>query len=120
MKKIIELAYLRNKLASKKFDEKDMVLLNEIKKIILNSTSEFKEIAVNAICNCEIDIKKSNFELATQEIQLIHNFTFEDYSAWDSDHFYRIELLSYIEIINDSARIKKLISLLAKLKNISD
>lgn len=116
MSKNIELAFLRNKLASGKFNEEDRELMNKIKENIIILNTPFKELAINAINNCEQDIKKSDFESATQEIQLIHNFTFGDFNAWNQDYFYKIELLSYIELINDSQRIKRLISLLAKIQ----
>lgn len=116
MNKITELAFLRNKLASEKFNNEDRELMNEIKNNILISNTQFKDLAINAITNCEHDIENYDFKSATQEIQLIHNFTFDDFNAWNQDHFYRIELLSYIEEINNSERIKKLISLLAQLQ----
>lgn len=115
--KITELAYLRNQLASANFNEPDKQLLAKIKEDILRSNTPFKELALNAINNCENDVNNNNFKFATQEIQLIHNFTFEQPHAWNSDYFYRIELLSYLEQIDDVQRVKKLISALGKLQD---
>lgn len=111
MSKIIRLSVLRNELASEKFGEEDKQLMNNIKQDILNLNTPFKELAINAINNCEQDIRNNKFKSAVQEIQLIHNFTFNDFNSWNEDYFYKIELLSYIEIINSKVRIEKLISL---------
>ncbi len=114
--KIIELAYLRNQLASKKYSDEDEQMINKVKHDISKMNSPFKELALHAINNCENDIKNANFDLATQEMQLIHNFPFYDPEIWDSDYFYKIELLSYLEQVEDVTRIKKLICSLAKLQ----
>jgi hypothetical protein len=115
--KIIELAYLRNQLASENFRETDKQLLHKIKQEITELNTPFKNIAVNAINNCEENIKNSNFKLALQEIQLIHNFPFTNPKTWNSDYFYKIELLSYLEKTEDVQRIKRLILLLSELQN---
>ena len=114
--KITELAYLRNQLASANFGMAEKQLLVKIKRDILELDAPFKELALNAINNSEEDIKKAKFELATQEVQLIHNFPFEEPHTWNSDYFYKIELLSYLEQVDDVQRIKKLIFLLGRLQ----
>jgi hypothetical protein len=116
--KITELAHIRNKLASGFFSKEDEQVLSKTKDKISSLDSSFKEIALNAINNCEQNIRNNEWELAAQEIQLIHNFTFEDAAKWNSDYFYKVELLSYLEQTDDVKRIKKLISLLATLPNI--
>ncbi len=58
----------------------------------------FKELALNAINNSEEDMKKADFKSVTQEIQLIHNFSFEKPQAWNSDYFYKIELLTWSKL----------------------
>lgn len=113
--KILELAYLRNQLASNQFDDKDATLMQEVADKIINSNSKFKEISLNAVENCKLDISKANFKAATQEIQLIHNFPFDIPEQWNADYFYKIELLSYLEQVEDVARIKKVIKLLGAL-----
>lgn len=113
--KFLELAFLRNQLASHKFNEKDVELLLQIEKKINLTNTIFKEVAINAIKNCKSDIENGNFENATQELQLIHNFCFESPKKWNSDYFYTIELLSYFENVKDAKRIKKTISLLGDL-----
>ncbi len=113
--KILELAYLRNQLASKQFDDKDATLMQEIVDKIFNSKSMFKDISLNAIENCKLDISKANFKAATQEIQLIHNFPFDAPEKWNADYFYKIELLSYLEQVENVSRIKKVIKLLGAL-----
>lgn len=116
-RKIVELAYLRNQLASGNFSDTDKQLMSEIKQKILRLNNLFTELALSAITRCEEDIKKDDFKLATQEIQLIHNFTFNEPQSWNSNYFYKIELLSYLEQIEDTQRIKKLIFSLAKLQD---
>lgn len=113
--KILELAYLRNQLASHRFSEEDFELLRQVENKINNGNSIFKEVAINAIKNCKSDIHGESFESATQELQLIHNFCFESSEAWNSDYFYTVELLSYLEKVNDAKRIKRTISLLGEL-----
>ncbi|EDP46558.1 hypothetical protein [Rickettsiella grylli] len=113
--KILELAFLRNQLASHKFSENDAELLLQIEKKIDIENTIFKAVAINAIKNCKSDIENKNFESATQELQLIHNFCFGSPEIWNSDYFYTVELLSYLEKINDAKRIKKTISLLGDL-----
>ena|SRR3989338_6440797 len=115
--KILELSYLRNQLASLKFSEDDATLLQEIEDKIKNGNSIFKEVAINAIKNCKSDIRNCDFETATQELQLIHNFCFEAPEVWNSDYFYTVELLSYLEKVNNAERIKKTISLVGRLAN---
>ena len=107
--KILELACLRNQLASHRFSGNDAELLREIENKINTGNSIFKEVAINAIKNCKSDIENGNFESATQELQLIHNFCFGSPTLWDSDYFYTVELLSYLEKVNDAKRIKKTI-----------
>jgi hypothetical protein len=114
--KIIELAYLRNQLISGKYTEDDKSILNDVKEKIMKLNSPFNRIAFNAILNCENDIKNFNFKLAALEIQLIHNFPFSEPQEWNSDYFYKVELLSYLEQIEDVIRIKTLIILLAQLQ----
>lgn len=115
--KILELAYLRNQLASKKFSEDDSRLLQVIEEQIKSKDSIFKEIALNAIMNSKLDIKNGDFESAAQEIQLIHNFTFEKPELWNSNYFYTIELLSYLEQVKNAERIKKTICLIGWLES---
>mgnify|MGYP006377271751 FL=1 len=115
--KILELACLRNQLASHRFSGNDAELLREIENKINTGNSIFKEVAINAIKNCKSDIENANFESATQELQLIHNFCFGSPTLWDSDYFYTVELLSYLEKVNDAKRIKKTIGLLGGLAN---
>ncbi|WP_339049801.1 hypothetical protein [Rickettsiella endosymbiont of Xylota segnis] len=113
--KILELAYLRNQLASYRFNANDAQLLRKIEEKITKENSIFKEVAINAIKNCKLDIENKNFEGATQELQLIHNFCFESPEVWNSDYFYTVELLSYLEKVNNAKRIKKTICLLGDL-----
>lgn len=49
---------------------------------------------------------------------LIHNLPFFKPKEWNSDYFYRIESLSYIEQISDVQRIKNLLLLVADLQNL--
>jgi hypothetical protein len=114
--KLIELAHIRNRLATEKFDAEDMDLMIKIKNEISKMNTPFKEIVINAIDNCVQDIRANKLALATQEIQLIHNFTFYDKNKWNSEYFYKFELLNYIELVDDVKRIKRLIGLLAKLE----
>ncbi|MGB8807011.1 hypothetical protein A1D18_01815 [Candidatus Rickettsiella isopodorum] len=79
----------------------------EIENKINKGNSIFKEIAINAIKNCKPDIENENFESATQKLPLIHNFFFGSPEIWNSDYFYTVELLSYLEEVNDAKRIKK-------------
>ena len=116
--KIIEFAFVRNKLVSGHFGEEDKQILHNIKDKILLSNSPFKDILLNGINNCEQSIQDNNLVLAAREIQLIHNFTFGNPAAWNSDYFYKIELLSYLEQTDNVKRIKKLISLLARLSDV--
>lgn len=113
--KILELAYLRNQLASHKFNKNDAILLQSIEDKISVSNSVFKKVAINAIENCKLDIKKNDFTAATQEIQLIHNFCFDNPNIWNLDYFYTVELLSYLEKVKDAKRIKKAIKLIGEL-----
>ena len=117
-KKIEELAYLRNKLLINSFDDKDISLLHTLREKIISLDTPFKEISICALNNCEISISEGKNDLAVCEIQLIHNFTYFDTLSWDSDYFYRVELLSYFENIEDVERVKKLIKNLAKLQDI--
>ena len=116
--KITELAFIRNKLASKQFGADDKRLMNKIKNDISQMNTPFRQLALEAICNCENDIRDAKFDIAAQEIQLIHNFPFNAPESWNSDYFYKIELLSYLENVEDVTRIKKLIYALAKLQEI--
>lgn len=116
--KNIDLTHIRNKLASGSFNKEDEQILSGVKDTISSLNSPFKDIALNAIYNCEQNIRDNEWELAAREIQLIHNFTFENAAKWNSDYFYKVELLSYLEQTDDIKRIKKLILLLAKLPNI--
>lgn len=113
--KIIELAYLRNKLASEQFNDEDNILLHEVETKIAATDSIFRKIAINAIENCKLDIKKCDFKAATQEIQFIHNFCFYNSNKWNSDYFYKVELLSYLEQVEDLDRIRRTIQLVAEL-----
>jgi len=113
--KILGLAYLRNQLASHKFNEDDAKLLHQIEEKINKGNSIFKYVSINAIKNCKLDIENKNFDSATQEIQLIHNFCFEKPESWNSDYFYTVELLSYLEQVNDAERVKKAIGLIGDL-----
>jgi hypothetical protein len=106
--KYIELAYLRNHLRSSIFNDADFQLIEKIKEKVEKSNTP--------IHNCQRDILKKDFALAEQEINLIHNFPFDNYQLWDSDHFYKIELLSYLEGVDKVIRIKQLISSLARLQ----
>lgn len=112
---LTELAYLRNQLATGNFSIEDVQLIKKIKQHISELDTPFKELALNAINNCEQDIENGNFKLATQEIQLIHNLPFEKSEIWNADYFYKIELLSYLEQVEEPKKIKKLIQLLALL-----
>lgn len=113
---MIELAYIRNHLACNNFSEEDKKLLNEVKQKIIKLNTPFTEVALNAIKNCENDIENKDYKSAAQEIHLIHNFTFNNVTSWNSDYFYKIELLSYIELNNDIQRLKRLFISLGKLQ----
>ena len=113
---LIELAHIRNRLACNIFQKNDEELLEVTKQRIIGLNTPFNELALRAIKNCEDDIKKGNFKSAVQEIQLIHNFPFNNPKNWNFGYFYKMELLSYIEMADDVERTKTLISLLAKLQ----
>lgn len=114
--KFIELVFIKNHLHRGLFNEDDRKLMKKMKECILQLDTPFREIAVNAINNCEEDIKNRNFVNATDEINLIHNFTFTNPKGWNADFFYRIELCSYIENNEDVQRLKKLFICLARLQ----
>lgn len=114
--KIVEIAVVRNRLASNNFDSQDNKIMNQITQEISGMDTPFKVMALNSLRNCMHDIKNSNFELAAQELQLIHNFPFKNPSNWNSKYFYTVELLSYMDQVNNVERISKLIQLVADLQ----
>lgn len=114
---MLELAHLRNRLAVSQFGEPERMLLNQLKDTVEHSNSPFSKMTLLALENCVADLKVKDFEAATREIQLVHNFLVaeNEYTLWDEEHFYRIELLSYIEEVNCLHRIKQLIKGLAEI-----
>lgn len=116
---MLELAILRNKLIDNIFSENERDLIESIRKLLKNFIrNPFNRLIENALKNCEEDVAKNDFKSAVQEIQVVHNFPLgnTDTSKWDENHFYRVELLSYLEQVDNVERIKKLIAELAKLQ----
>lgn len=115
--KINEIAYLRNRLSSGQFNSSDQEILTKIEKMIKEADTAFQELMIQAINNLKSDLKEGRFKSAAYELNLIHNFPFENTQAWDSEYFYNFELVTYLSQNENAERIKKLIILLANLQN---
>jgi len=112
---MLELAHLRNKISNGKFGNDEAALLKDAENEIRISDSIFSEFAISSIERCKFFLKQKDYEKATLEIQLIHNFPFDAPENWDQEYFYKVEFISYIEQINDVARVVQVIEYLAKL-----
>ena len=114
----IELAHVRNMLFNNKFskDEKDILL--SIRNKVINDNNKFKSLVLLAIENC-LEDAKTDMKKAGIEINLIHNLPITE-NKWDEEYFYTVELLGYIENINDVIRIKKVINILADIDKLCD
>jgi len=114
----VQLAILRNKLLAKRFGEKEEAVLMNAKEHAGNWRSGFSDLVLFCLKNIEEDVLNQNFENASCEAQLIHNLptTVDEVSSWDEKHFYLFELRSYLNKVNDLARVKGVIMLAVKLR----
>ena len=116
---MIELAHVRNMLVRKKFGQEEIQMLSAVRSALHDNKTPFAEIILNGIDNCLVDVSKNDFDTAKFEINLIHNFPIleKDINNWDERHFYTVEMLTYLENVEDVSRIKKIILLVSKLQD---
>jgi hypothetical protein len=109
----IELAHIRNMLFNNQFSEEEKKMLLDIKKKVIDDNNKFAPLILLAIKHCfediNVDMKKAGIE-----INFIHNLPITE-NKWNEEYFYNVELLDYIERIDDVARVKKVISVLAEI-----
>lgn len=119
---MIELAFVRNKLAKKKFGELEKNTLEEVMFEFKNSKSPFSPIVLDALSNCISDIQRNDFESASAEINLVHNLPGPDsgIEKWDRDYFFDVELPTYIKTTQHEERAKKAKELFGRVAALRD
>ncbi|NJK64973.1 MAG: hypothetical protein HC921_21720 [Synechococcaceae cyanobacterium SM2_3_1] len=107
---------------NKEFNEKDQETIDSIKREIISSRSPFKELMLQAINNSIIYARKEEYNLAANEINLIHNLPVskDECKSWNEWSFYCVELPNYLEHIEDEKKVQQLIRLLAASQNLSN
>lgn len=113
---MIELAFIRNELYKGRVTEEYIDTLAEVKNFVLSNDYSYHYDGLILLC---IDsalecIKQKQYEVAAEEINLIHNLPIHEEDIWDSDHFFNVQLLNYLEKIEDSVKIRKVIKEVAK------
>jgi hypothetical protein len=107
------LSHVRNMLFNNIFSEHENNMLLDIKKKVIDDNNRFAALVLLAIENCFEDIK-TDMKKASIEINFIHNLPITE-DRWNEEYFYNVELLDYMEKINDVARVKKVIDVLANI-----
>jgi len=110
-----KLSHVRNMLFNNIFSDDERKILLGIKEKVINDNNKFAPLVLLSIENCfkdiNIDMKKAGIE-----INFIHNLPLTgNTDKWNEEYFYNVELLDYIEKINDISRVKKVISVLADI-----
>lgn len=112
---LIELAYIRNELYRGRITKEYLETLDDVKKIVIKNNNPYKGLIMLCIELAIESIQLKDYTLAAEEINFIHNFPiYDDFSSWDQDHFFNIELLNYVEKNQDSAKLKNIIKEIAK------
>lgn len=112
---MIELAFIRNELYNNKFTSEYLDTLEDIKNTVKSNGNPYKSLIIFCIDLALEDITNNDFQQAAEEIHFIHNFPIQrDFDSWNSDHFFNIELLGYIEKNEDSAKLRKIIKRIAE------
>jgi len=112
---LIELAFIRNELYKGQVTDEYLETLNEVKKTVMHNNNPYKGLIILCIDLAIKNIELNDYKSAAEEINFIHNFPIkDDLSSWDSDHFFNIELLGYIEKTQDSLKLRKVIKEIAK------
>lgn len=116
------LSFLKLRLAGRHFDEKDILLVEEIRKSLSDKESPFTNLIMNSIDLSMQDIKRDDWESANIEVRFIHNLPVcrQDIATWNESYFYTVELMGYIERTKDYLRIKKAINLIAETNILMD
>ena len=97
------------------FTNEYLETLNEVKKIVIDNNNPYKGLIILCIDLAIRNIELNDYKSAAEEINFIHNFPIkDDLRSWDSDHFFNIELLGYIEKTQDSLKLRKVIKEIAK------
>lgn len=111
---MVELAFIRNELYKGKVIEEYLDTLSDVKNLVLSNKSPYDGLVSLCIDSALEYIKLNQYNQAAEEINLIHNLPIHGEGEWDSDHFFNVELLSYIEKNGDSIKIRKVIKEIAK------
>ncbi len=107
---MIELAYIRNELYRNKFTDEYLSTLLSIKELVRNNGNPYNSLISICIDFALEHINKNEFDQAAEEINFIHNFPIDNnFSAWDADHFFNIELLGYIEKNENTSKLREII-----------
>lgn len=113
--RLIELAHIRNELYNGRITNEYLDTLNEVKKMVSTNNNPYGGLIIFCIDLAIKSIKVNDYKTAAEEINFIHNFPIKDgFDSWNSDHFFNIELLGYIEETRDSVKIRQVIKEIAK------
>ena len=116
----LELEHVRNMLMRSRFTEDENKMLLYVKNKVVDDNNKFAPLVLFAIENCYKDLQ-ADMERASIEINFIHNLPItKNIDKWNEVYFYNIELSSYIERIEDVARTKKVIAILAEINRKDD
>ncbi len=117
MKKIIELALIRNDLANKSCTETTMIQIEEIKNKLQKINYKKNKFMLEIIKLAELEIAKKEYINASHDFALIHNFSSYEEKLWNEKYFYKFDFVDYYDYLmenNNLFKLKKIIFLISK------
>lgn len=112
----LSIAAIRNKLTHHRVDKPDLDELHRLISQMHTYNGPFSGLIASSLNACVRCIELDQFDDAAAELSLIHNLPTQHKSLvqWDEDHFYKIEVLRYLEVVSDPKRIRAVIQLIAQ------
>lgn len=113
---MIELAHVRNMLIKNRFGNEEKKMLLYVDEIFAALKSPFASLISYGIKNCLSDIENEDYDAAIREINFIHNIpaTEADFSRWNENYFYTMEIGVYLDGNDNYKRIKDYIRLICE------
>lgn len=116
---LLEIAYIRNLLFNRQFDQDAQDMLTLAHELSIKSDGPFVKLIDSCIKNCLEDIRVEDFQSAAKELNFIHNLpiNFLELKSWNENFFYEFEISNYLDDNDNSVRIRNYISLLSEAQH---
>jgi len=110
MKKIIELALVRNQLSRNSYTEATMLEIAEIKNKLQKINYNKNKFMFEMIELAELEIAQKEYMNASYDFALIHNFSPYEEKIWNEKYFYKFDFVGYYDYSLENNNLLKLLN----------